>query len=159
MSHVKSPLRKELAIWLNAYPKRTKIGTISPHRPGSYAGEFRLHDSLKLTLDKNYNLQLCEKNGRIVASCSFRYEDYELSGNRLDVKLEKIRQYYPENNQLTITATDVNGLMLKDAKADILVKANTILESFQPLAILPDTIFFSRIDLDPANPTSGGYTL
>ena len=28
LSHVKSPLRKELEIWLDAYPKRIKLGTI-----------------------------------------------------------------------------------------------------------------------------------
>ena len=153
LSHVKSPLRKELEIWLYAYPKRIKMGIIDPHRPGSFAGEILLHDSLKLVLDKNYTLQLCEKNGRTVASCSFRYEDYELLGNKLDLRLEKTRHYFPEKNQMTITATDANDLILKDAKADILIRTNTILESFQPMVILSDTLFFSHVDLDPTHPT------
>lgn len=153
LSHVKSPLRKELEIWLTSYPFNKKIGVISPHRPGSYAGELQLHDSLKLTLDKNFTLQLREKNGRTVSSCSFKYEDYELSGNKLDLQLELPRHFSPKGNRLTITATDVNGILLKDARAEILVTPNTILKTFQPLCILPDTLFYTNADLDPAAAT------
>ncbi len=153
LSALKSPLRKDLEIWLTDYQKNIKIGMITPHRPGSYAGEFQLHDSLKLTLDKGYNLQLREKNGRIVANCSFKYEDYELFGNKLEVQLSNGKQFYPEKNELTITATDVNGLMLKDARASILIKTQTIQETFQPLVILPDTLQFTQIDLNPSKPT------
>jgi hypothetical protein len=153
LSALKSPLRKDLEIWLSGYQKYIKIGRVTPHRPGSYAGEFQLHDSLKLTLDKGYFLQLREKNGRIVANCSFMYEDYELFGNKLEVQLSKGKQFYPEKNELTITATDVNGLMIKDAKASILIKTQTIQETFQPLVILPDTLQFTQINLDPTKPT------
>jgi len=147
------PIRKDLEIWLIANQKHIKAGTIKPHRPGSFAGEFRLHDSLKLILDNNYYLQLRDKSGRIVASCNFKYEDYELFGNKLDVKLTSTQQFYPNKNQLSITATDVNGLILKDAKATILVKIVNIQKSFQPRLVLPDTILFQKLDLDPANPT------
>ncbi|MBN2814053.1 MAG: carboxypeptidase-like regulatory domain-containing protein [Bacteroidales bacterium] len=149
LSHVKYPLRKELEIWLTSYPFNKKIGVISPHRPGSYAGEFQLHDSLKLTLDKNFMIQLREKNGRTVSSCSFKYEDYELSGNKLDLQLKLPRHFFPEDNRLIITATDVNGLLLKDARAEILVTPVTVLKTLQPLCILPDTLFYTTLNLDP----------
>jgi len=148
------PLRKDLEIWLTTYHKNIKIGTIKPHRPGSFAGEFNLHDSLKLVLDNNYTLQLREKGGRIVSNCSFRYEDYELFGNKLDIRLSSTQQFYPNKNQLTILASDVNGLILKDAKASILIKTINIQKTYQPLLVLPDTIFFRQMDLDPANPTT-----
>lgn len=154
LSHLKSPLRKELEIWLTGNQKDIKLGTVAPHRPGSFAGEFQLHDSLKLILDRHYLVQLREKKGRVVANCTFKYEDYELFGNKLDVQIEKTKQYFPEHNQLTITATDVNGLILKDARASILVKTKTIHETFQPLVILPDTLLFTQIDLDPNKPTN-----
>lgn len=153
LNSFKSPIRKELEVWLYNYPNNIKIGTIEPHRPGSFAGEFRLHDSLRLTLDRNYNIQLRDKNGQTVATCSFKYEDYELFGNKLEIKLDKAKHYFPENNQLNITATDVNGLLLKDAKANILVIVNNIIETYQPVAILPDTLINTQIDLDPAKPT------
>lgn len=154
LSHLKSPLRKELEIWLTGSQKDIKLGIVAPHRPGSFAGEFQLHDSLKLILDRHYLIQLREKKGRVVANCTFKYEDYELFGNKLDVQIEKTKQYFPENNRLTITATDVNGLILKDARASVLIKTKAIHETFQPLVILPDTLMFTQIDLDPNNPTS-----
>jgi hypothetical protein len=154
LSGSKSPIKKELEIWLTDYQKTTMVGKIRPHRPGSFAGEFHLHDSLKMVLDKNYYLQLREKNGRIVASCSFYYEDYELFGNKLEIKLGTYQQFFPDKNEITISATDVNGLVLKDAKASIIVKTGNIIESFQPLIILPDTLLFSQFDLDPEKPTS-----
>jgi hypothetical protein len=129
LSHTKTPLRKELEIWLSGFQKNIKLGYIEPHRPGSFAGEFQLHDSLKLVLDKAYSLYLREKSGRTVASCMFKYEDYELFGNKLEIQLDTNKHYFPEKNDLTITATDVNGLLLKDAKATIVVKPQTILES------------------------------
>lgn len=153
LSESRSPLRSDLEIWLNAYPKQINLGTVSPHRPGGFAGEFILHDSLKLILDRDYNIQLRDKSNRIVASCSFKYEDYILTGNRLDVQLAENNHYYPNNNTLTITATDENGLILKDTKANILIKPVTILETFQPFVVLPDTLLYLQTDLDPEKPT------
>ncbi len=149
----KFPVRKKLEIWLRNTSKYIKVGHIEPHRPGSFAGEIQLHDSLNLVLDKYYNLQLRKKNGRIVSSCGFKYEDYELFGNKLDIKLSANEHYINENNELTITATDVNGLILKDAKASILIKTRNINESFQTVVILPDTLMHKQMDLDPVNPT------
>jgi alpha-2-macroglobulin len=153
LSHLKVPLRKELDIWLVCYPRSIKMGTLAPYRPGGYSGEFRLNDSLKLSLDKNYRLELRDKNSRVVSSCSFRYEDYELTGNRLTVKVREPYHYFPDGNQVTITATDANGMILKDAKADILIRTNIIFEAFKPLVVLPDTLFFKHIELDPGKPT------
>jgi alpha-2-macroglobulin len=149
----KTPLRKELEVWLlnNGKPKR--VGFVNPQRPGSYASEVHLHDSLKLLLDKNYMLQLREKNGRVVASCNFKYEDYELFGNKLEVELKTDRQFHPHDNELIIKATDVNGLVLKDATGSIIVTTNAIRETFDPVVILPDTVLHKKMILDPAGPT------
>jgi len=95
LSQSKSPLHKELEVWLSNGGNSKKVGKVEPHRPGSYASEFVLHDSLKLTLDKNYNLQLRERNGRIVSSCNFNFEDYELNGNKLEIHLATDKQFHP----------------------------------------------------------------
>jgi len=147
LSHSRSPLHKELEIRLRNGNKSIRAGKIIPHRPGSYAGEFQLHDSLKLTLDRNYTIELMEKGGRIVASCNFKYEDYEVHGNNLEVHLATAKQFHPAKNELSITATDVNGLVLKDARARVLVKTQTIRETFQPLVILPDTLMYTEVAL------------
>jgi|WetSurMetagenome_2_1015567.scaffolds.fasta_scaffold07716_2 alpha-2-macroglobulin len=153
LSGSKLPLKKELEIWLNAYPKYIKLGTIMPYRPGSYSGDFMLNDSLKLSLDVNYTLQLREKTGRTVASCNIKYEDYELFGNKLTVELRQYKHYNPDTNLVIITATDENGLLLKDARAKVLIKTAAILEIFHPLTILPDTLLYTEISLDPDQPT------
>lgn len=153
LSGGKTPLRKELEVWILNYGKPKKIGSIHPQRPGSYASEFLLHDSLKLQLDKFYMLQLRERNSRVVASCSFKFEDYELFGNNLEIELKTEKQYHPSDNEVTIKATDVNGLMLKDATATIIITTNTIRETFDRVVVLPDTLLQRKILLDPVSPT------
>lgn len=153
LSQSRTPLHKELEVWLSNYGTSIKVGKVIPHRPGSYTDEFTLHDSLKLTLDRNYTLQLKEKHGRVVSSCNFSYEDYELNGDKLEIHLSASNQYHPATNELTILATDANGLMLKDAKATVVVRPQTIRETFQPVVILADTLLYTSIDLDPDKPT------
>ena len=147
------PLRKELEVWMPNPKRYAKICTIEPHRPGSYAGEFKLHDSLKLKLDRSYSIQLRNKQGRVVASCRFHYEDYELFGNEVEIKLAHQQHYCDENNTLSIKATNENGLLLKDAYAWVTVKALQIEQSYQPVVSLKDTLIHKKIKLDPSTPT------
>lgn len=147
-------LRRDLDVWLIKSGRRVRVGTVSPHRPGSYAGEFVLHDSLGLTLDQHYPINLTQKNGRVVANSTFKYEDYELSGNKLKVELETTRQYHPASNKIKITATNDNGLILKDARATVTILTDNIREIFQPLVILPDTLMHQEIKLNDSDPTT-----
>jgi hypothetical protein len=154
LSGSRSPIRRNLEVWLLTSGKPVQVGTISPHRPGSFAGEIYLHDSLKLKLDRFYSLQLWEKSGRVVSNCSFKYEDYELNGNKLQVELETPRHFAPASNRVKITATSENGLILKDARATVIVLTENIREVFEPLVILPDTIMRKDIDLVADGPTT-----
>lgn len=153
LSGSKTPLRKELEVWILENGNAKRIGRVGPHRPGSYVGEVHLHDSLRLTLDWRYSLQLRARNGRVVASCNFKYEDYELFGNQLEIELKNEKQYHPFDNEVSIKATDVNGLMLKDAAATLIVTSRAIRETFDPVVILPDTLLNKKILLDPNMPT------
>ena len=148
------PIKKELEIWFpyQNYNNK-KIGTLLPHHPGGFAGEVHIHDSLGLTLDRNYTLQLREPNGKIVASTNFKYEDYELYGNKLEIKLDTRNHYYPQRNKLEIKAVDANGLFLPDMKADVTIRRSHVLKSYSDLLILPDTLFHQRIDLNDNVPT------
>jgi hypothetical protein len=153
LSGSRTPLHKDLDIWLMKPGKPLKLGKVSPHRPGSFAGEIQLTDSLKLILDQYYTLQLWEKSGRVVANCSFKYEDYELHGNKLDVNLETSTHFYPSSNYIKIRATSENGLILKDARAFITVLTENIKEIFQPLVVLPDTLLFKQVQLNTEGET------
>lgn len=154
----RSPLNKELEIWLYG-AKTIRLGTVKPHRPGSYAGEFVLHDSLKLLLDKQYSISLRTSKSRVVSQTSFRYEDYQLNGDKLDASLLRPVHFFSEKNQLTIRATDVNGLPVTGSSAKVTVRPVMLMETFQPLLYISDTLLYierqlsssgeALIDIDP----------
>ena len=116
LSEHKRPLKQELSLWMrvgSSWRDYKKIMSVVPYHPGGFAGEFLLADSLNLKLDQRYTVQLRDKRGRIVASTNFKYEDYELNGNKLLVKLASNVQYAPQSNRMDISATDANGLPLR----------------------------------------------
>jgi hypothetical protein len=153
LSGNRRPLRGELSVWTYADNRAKRIGTVQAHRPGGFAGEFVLHDTLKLKLDKRYPLQLRDKSGRIAASTFFYFEDYELYDNRLQVQMQSRSQYYPEANRLEISTTDANGLFLQGMQADITVKRRTVFNTYADVLLLPDTLLHRRIELDADKPT------
>lgn len=156
LSGEKRPIKKNLEVWLNGYAggySYKKIAEVAPHRPGSFAGEFQLHDSLNLRLDTDYSIHLRESGGRIVANTRFRYEDYELYGNKMDIKLSTDNHYYPNTNKLEIRATDANGLFLPDLKTDITILRRNVLNSYASVLLLPDTLLHRQMVLDPYAPT------
>lgn len=154
LSERKSPLKKDLEVWMRMPDYRyKKITNVSPYHPGGFAGEIQLHDSLKLRLDHSYNIQLRNNKGRIVAQTNFSYQDYELYDSKLEVSLRSPIQYYPDNNKIEIKATDANGLLLQDMKANILIKRRNVLNSYTDFLTVPDTLFFKRIDLSNTEPT------
>lgn len=154
LSGSKSPIKKELEVWISDENyKFKKIAEVTPYHPGGFAGEVQLHDSLKLKLDKSYTLQLRNQKGRIVANTHFRYEDYELYDSKLEVKLKNHTQYYPDTNQVEIKVTDANGLLLHDVKADVLIKRRNVNNIYTDILIMPDTLMYKRIDLDNTAPT------
>jgi hypothetical protein len=158
LSARKRPLKEELTLlMLMPNHQYKKITTLPPYHPGGFAGEIQLHDSLKLQLDRSYQLQLRSKNGRIVANTSFRYEAYELYDNTLYVHPESDTHYYPDTNRVVIKATDTNGLPLQDVKADVLVRRKHISKACTDILILPDTLLYKRILLN--NDSSATVTI
>ena len=150
------PLTSNLEIWMQTDNTKRysykKIDMVSPYHSGGYAGEINLHDSLQLKLDKQYTFQLRDKNGKIVASTSFQYEDYELYDSRLETKMDNVH-YAPFANSLEIKALDANGLFLQDVQAEIIVKRGNVMKSFTDVLQLPDTLMYKRIDLENDKPT------
>jgi hypothetical protein len=153
LSQQKRPLTEELEVWLHntAYKKISKI---SPYHQGGYAGKFVLHDSLKLRLDSNCNLQLRNKKGQIIANTNFSYEDYELHDSKIETKFESNVQYFPDTNRIEIKAVDANGLFLQDRKAEITITRKNVLNSYTDLLILPDILFAKQIDMNNDKPST-----
>lgn len=142
LSHNRIPIQKPLDLWLDGNGRATKIGAVSPYRPGGFSGELILHDSLRIMLDKTYRIFLRDKRGRIVAQCSFLYEDYELSRDKLEIDLKLKEQYNPDSNILKIKAVDVNGLPVLEGRVNVVVTPESIRESFQRVLYVPDTLLY-----------------
>ncbi|WP_163214415.1 carboxypeptidase-like regulatory domain-containing protein [Bacteroides sp. 519] len=153
----KTPIKKDLEVWMRTSNRSwsyKKVGTVSPHHPGGFAGEIHLHDSLELLLDQHYSFHLKDQKGRFVAQTNFLYEDYELYDNSLNINLSANRHYYPNTNKLEIAATDVNGLFLPDMKASVTILRRNVLTSYTDILMLPDTLYNQDIDLDSSGPTT-----
>jgi hypothetical protein len=144
-------IKKELEVWLRTgreWNSFKKITNVKPYHPGGFAGEIFLHDSLDLKLDQHYTLQLRDKSGRIAASTLFRYEDYVLYGNELEVRLQNATQYYPDTGFLEIKMIDANGLILPDMRAQVAVFRKSIEKSYEDVLIVPDTVFLEDVALN-----------
>lgn len=151
LSGHKRPLKQDLSLWMrigSSWRDYKKIIPVTPYHPGGYAGEFQLDDSLNLKLDKMYTIQLRDKRGRIIGSTGFRYEDYELNGNKLFVKLASNVQYAPQSNRIDISATDANGLPLREVNVEVTVGRQQVLKSYVEILSLPDTLISVQAELD-----------
>lgn len=156
LSEHKRPLKQELSLWMrvNMGAHFKKILSVAPYHPGGFAGEFQLADSLNLKLDKTYTIQLRDKRGRVVATTSLSYEDYELNGNKLLVELSAAVQYSPQKNQVKIRATDVNGLPLRETNVKVTISRQKVLQSYTELLVLPDTLMSTQVELDASGKAS-----
>ncbi|MDR1335306.1 MAG: carboxypeptidase-like regulatory domain-containing protein, partial [Tannerella sp.] len=150
LSGRRRPLKENLTLSVNG----KKVKEIQPYHPGGYAGDIFLHDSLELKADRKHNLRLSDRKGRIVAHTDFSYEDYELHDSRVETKLAFASHYRPDTNRLEILATDANGFLLQDAKAEVLIRRDKVSASFTDLFLLPDTLMHTTIDLDNTAPAT-----
>lgn len=150
LSGRKRPIKEPLEVWMSM-PGRyeyKQITTLEPYHEGGFAGEVNLDDSLKLRLDDTYYIQLRDKKGRVVSSTGFRYEDYELYDNKLEIQLSQRIHYSPDTNRVEIKVTDANGLYLLDTKAEIVVSRGRVENSYTDILTLPDVLLSKEINLN-----------
>ncbi len=90
------PYNKEMEVRLinyNPYKKIT-LGTVKPYTPGGYIFSFVLEDSLDLQLDMDYAIDLNRAGRyRAITSGRFRYEYYDLTGLKLNLRLPEPVHY------------------------------------------------------------------
>ncbi len=147
------PVDKDLSVFLNLGRSEIKLNAVRKVRPGVYVSEFILHDSLRLSLDNTYLVELRDTKNRVYASNNFKYLDYELKRNILTVNCEQDEQYRGHQVKLNIKATDDNGLNLQDARAEILVKASKIHQYNAPIVFFPDTLIYMQPEINPQGET------
>ncbi|MEL7588277.1 MAG: carboxypeptidase-like regulatory domain-containing protein [Prolixibacteraceae bacterium] len=133
--------------------KRIKLTQLAPYREGGYAWQFFLHDSLELQLDRRYAIRLELNDRKNLYTGYFRYEDYELSKNKLSLRLDETKQYRNEKIHLFVKGTDENDLNLMDARIEVLVSTKSVSKFFEAHVFVPDTLLFLEKKLEPTGET------
>lgn len=144
---------KPVKVILQTNRKNIELTELNPYRKGGYEYRFMLHDSLRLQLDRSYNISLERNKRKVYIVGSFRYEDYELTKNKLSVRIEETEHYRKNDLKLFIKGTDENDLNLLDARIEILVKPNSVNKYFENRVFIPDTILFLEKKLEPIEET------
>ncbi len=123
------PLTDSVTVALHKTGNEQKVmARMAPYTPGAYAGEFVLHDSLDLRLDRSYTVSLQKRKDRIYFEESFRYEDYELRSIALNVRSDVNRHFRGEDFEIFLKGTDENDLNLADARVEMVVRPLNVLK-------------------------------
>ena len=129
------------------------IQQIEAYAPGSYEGSFILHDSLDFQLDEPIYVSVQRPNGPQIIGERIQYADYELKGINLRISKQQSFHYLGQNLELEIKGQDENALPLFDARLEISILPDRVLEYFSDHTFLPDTILFLDMPLDASAPT------
>ncbi len=148
------PLEDSVMVALSkSWKDQKELARIAPYRPGAYSGEFVLHDSLSLQLDKSYEVLLQKKKDQTYIRRSFRYEDYELHSISLAVRSEVNRHFRSGDFEIFLKGTDENDLNLADARVEITLRPLRVLHFVNDSLFLPDTLLHLEQALEPSGET------
>lgn len=147
------PVDNNIRVILQNNVKDIELAELEPYRSGGYNYEFFLHDSLQLQLDRYYTIRLELNDRKEYISGSFKYEDYELSKNKLSIRVDETEQYRNNDISVFITGTDENDLSLMDARVELLLTPRSINKYFEKITFIPDTLLFLEKSLNPAGET------
>lgn len=147
------PLDKSLKVFLQGNRQKIELTSLNSYDKGGYEFEFFLHDSLKLRLDTQYSVQLEDDKDNILISGQFRYEDYELAKNQLNIRIPQKNQFKNKPIEVYIKATDENELVLQDARVQIFMRLKTPLNYYENKLFIPDTLGYIERKLEPTSET------
>ena len=149
------PINKDLEVVLDrrSGKKDIVLTTLSPYRKGAYTYEFALHDSLELTLDKDYSLYFRDEKRTVYKRTSFRYEDYELSKTILSLRTPTKKHYNGESLKIYVQGKDENELNILDGRVEVVAKIKNFSQYFGNYVFVPDTLYFEQKKLNPIGET------
>lgn len=140
----KAPAEIRLAEYRNG--PDTLLTTLRPYRPGMYEYAFRLSDSLRLRLDKDYAIRVGS------AEEWFRYEEYELKKNTFTAHTSKDTYLCGDTVRLLLKARDENDMAVYDGKATLTVTPSNIMHHAEQ-TFVPDTLWRHTVDMNGSAPT------
>ncbi|MBS1659420.1 MAG: carboxypeptidase-like regulatory domain-containing protein [Bacteroidetes bacterium] len=152
------PIDRPLDLRLyKSYAEDTLLMTVTPYRPGGYEFSFILNDSFKLTLDKEYRVQLTQEEKKIrrsAAASSFRYEEYELNSVHFEARTNQVEHGPGEATSIFLRASDENDLPIPDGRVELTVTSSYGADHFlAPHVFVPDTLWTWKQSLDPVGET------
>ncbi len=148
------PLNRMVEVALQkSYDNIIKLTELLPYQKGGYSYEFPIHDTLDLTLDKSYRIKLQKREFKVYISKYFKYEEYELSKNRLELNAPKKKFYLGDTVFVDVSGKDENDLNLLDGELEILVRPKTITSYFDDQVFASDTLHYLKIPLEPSRET------
>jgi hypothetical protein len=129
--------------------KRIFLGILSPVKPGSFIYQLSLSDSIKMILDSDYEIQLCETGKKEVELVSgvFRYSDYELKRIQYNLSVSSGIHYRGVPQFVTVRATDDNGMMVPDCRAELEVISGAVSKFHANRVFVPDVLWKTQLEI------------
>ncbi len=100
---------------------KTLTNDLRGYGDGGYLFDFVWSDSLDLKLNQKYLVQFRNKKGGVLGSATLTFEDYELKNATMSAKYDKSCYYEGDSVKVRVSASDVNGLALRDASLEVSV--------------------------------------
>jgi hypothetical protein len=150
------PQTKDLDVMLTSWSYgrfNKKLTTLKPYRPGCYAFEFALADTLKLSLDQQYTVDLNDKHYNNYPSARFHFEQYELKQNNFTLRSPETEFSRNKPKVIFLKGTDINDMPLFDIQVELLVTTESFQQSYDKLLFVPDTLWRHSLKLDPFGET------
>lgn len=147
------PLNKKIYLKLYNDNKYFSLAELNPYYPGGFEYSFYLHDSLNLKLDRDYQICLENRSRNNYISSWFKYEDYELSSIKLNLRTESTEQYAGKPFKIFARGSDENDLNLQDTRLELIIKTDKINKFHDDFVFVPDTLWKSKLNLKPSAET------
>lgn len=131
-----------------------KLGKVAPYRPGCYAFDFVLADSLGLRLDETYHVVLDDGRWRHnLPEGEFRFEQYDLKQNIFTIRsLEK--EWNPNSTKaIFMKGIDSNDMPLFDVSVDVTLLTQEVINTNAKTMFIPDTLWHHTLKLDHVGET------
>jgi hypothetical protein len=144
------------------------LGYTNAYHAGGFAFEFKLADSMKLQLDRTYNIvlenadnpynpdtqaELYRTHRKVYQRGQFYYEDYELTVNKFTLRVDKTEHGPGEQASLYFRAKDNNGLDVADGRVKVTLLTQNVQQFGDKHVFVPDTLWQKDMPLDAVGET------
>ncbi|WP_206983647.1 carboxypeptidase-like regulatory domain-containing protein [Hymenobacter telluris] len=145
----------EVRFSANYQENHRPLARLKPVRPGTYEYVLPLSDTLGLRADQTVQVYLSQPgpSGEMLASASFRLEDYELNNTRYTLRAGETPHRRGTTQALFLRGQDANELNLLDARVRLSVTPQNVGSFPGRQVFVPDTLWTRAQPLDATGET------